>query len=80
VVHVRLLQTHGGFHGIDAGSMVALQGSAHPRADRVDATDLVDEVEVQWEGGSNKLLSLQGRSVQIELTVRGVVLFSFWFQ
>lgn len=80
VVHVRLLPIHGGFHGIDAGSMVALQGSAHPRADRVDATDLVDEVEVQWEGGSNKLLSLQGRSVQIELTIRGVVLFSFWFQ
>ena len=71
---------HGGDHGMNASSMVALQGTAYPRADGADATDLVDEVEVQWEGGSNKLLSLQRRSVQIELTIQGVVLFSFWFQ
>jgi hypothetical protein len=80
MVQVRLLHTDDGIHGMDAASMVALRGSAHPRAGGADATDLVDEVEVQWEGGSNKLLSLQRRSLQIELTVRGVVLFSFGFQ
>eukprot|EP01047_Picozoa_sp_COSAG01_P045662 COSAG01_NODE_4225_length_5225_cov_8.859930_4_plen_65_part_00 len=63
---------------MDAGSVVMLHGSAPVRA---DATDRVDEVEVQWEGQkSMPLLALQGRSVRMELTVQDVVIFSFGFQ
>ena len=74
VVHVRLLPAH---DGADAGS--ALRGSAHVTAGGAVA-DRVDGAEVRWESGGGALLALQGRSVRIELTIRGAVLFSFGFQ
>ena len=73
VVHVRLLPAH---DGADAGS--ALRGSAHVTAGGAVA-DRVDGAEVRWESGGGALLALQGRSVRIELTIRGAVLFSFGF-
>ena len=75
VVHVRLLPAH---DDADAGS--ALRGSAHVTAGGAEATDRVDGAEVRWESGDGALHALQGRSVRIELTIRGAVLFSFGFQ
>ena len=82
MVHVRVLPTHDGDDVDRVLGHTSLQGWVRfEHHDVADTDDQSSEAEVQWDTGSDTLVTFRGRRVRLEMIIHGsVTLFSFGFQ